>query len=389
MKRRQWLQTGCAVCASLAAGGLWAQDNLSYTPPQKLGRPDPTSDEGGLWALMEREERNLRRSGLLLRDGALNRYIQNLACSLGGDHCSDIRVYVVRAPQFNATMAPNGAMQVWSGLLLRVANEAQLAAVLGHEIGHYLQRHSLARLRDIRDKAALGQVLGLFGVAGLVGQMAVFANAYAYQRDHEREADRIGAILMHQAGYSVEESAHIWDGLSQEMRAQTGAEAANNSPLFATHPPTPERRDSLLAMAQRLPGGTAGADAYLACVAPFLEDWCEDEIKRRQFAESIALFGRLMAGPQRAGLMRCYRGEAYRLRGAAGDADLALEDYRQATEAQASSPPVPKAYRGIGLIERQRQRRQEAAQAFQRYLELAPGAPDAGLIRSYLEDMNT
>ena len=55
---------------------------------------------------------------------------------------------LVRTPYFNASMAPNGMMQVWSGLLLRVDNEAQLAAVLGHEIGHYLARHSVERLRD-------------------------------------------------------------------------------------------------------------------------------------------------------------------------------------------------------------------------------------------------
>lgn len=383
MKRRQLLHMGCATCASLMTGSLFAQENLAYIPPPKFGRPDLSSDEGGIWAMMEREEKNLRRSGLLLRDERLNRYVQALACSLGGDHCGDIRVYVVRTPQFNANMAPNGSMQVWSGLLLRVANEAQLAAVIGHEIGHYLQRHSLARLRDIRDKAALGQVLGLFGVAGLVGQIAVQASAFAYQRDHEREADRIGAVLMHRAGYSVEESAKVWDGMLQEMRAKQEGEISSISPLFATHPPTPERRDTLSGIAIQLPGGVAGTENYASYVSPFLEDWCEDEIKRRQFAESITLFTRLLASSPMTSLMQCYRGEAYRLRSSPGDDELALKDYRQIVQ---NGQPVAKAYRGIGLIERQRQRRAEAGQAFRRYLELSPGAPDAGLIRSYLEE---
>lgn len=383
MKRRQFLHVGCATCASLMAGGLLAQELPSYTLPPKFERPDFSSEEGGLWAMMEREEKNIRRSGLLLRDEKLNHYVQSLACSLGGDHCGDIRVYVVRTPQFNANMAPNGAMQIWSGLLLRVANEAQLAAVIGHEIGHYLQRHSLARLRDIRDKAALGQVLGLFGVAGLVGQVAVLASASAYQRDHEREADRIGAILMHRAGYNVEESAKVWEGMLQEMRARDGNDVSTTSPLFATHPPTPERRDNLLHIAQQMSGGVSGTENYTSFVAPFLEEWCEDEIKRRQFAESITLFTRLLASSSMNSLMQCYRGEAYRLRNSPGDDDLALKDYQQAVRER---QPVAKAYRGIGLIERQRQRRTEADQAFRRYLELLPGAPDAGLIRSYLEN---
>ncbi len=385
MKRRQFLHLGCATCASLGAGGLLAQENLDYTCPPKFGRPDLSSDEGGLWAMMEREEKNLRRSGLLLRDDRLNRYVQALACSLGGEHCGDIRVYVVRTPQFNANMAPNGSMQVWSGLLLRAANEAQLAAVIGHEIGHYLQRHSLARLRDIRDKAALGQVLGLFGIAGLVGQLAVNASVFAYQRDHEREADRIGAVLMHRAGYSVEESSKIWDGLLQEMRVRENGEISTISPLFATHPPTPERRDTLSGIARQLPGGVAGTENYASYVSPFLEEWCEDEIKRRQFSESITLFTRLSGSSPMAGLMQCYRGEAYRLKNTPGDDDLALKDYWQVVQ---NGQPVPKAYRGIGLIERQRQRRHEASQAFRRYLDLVPGASDAGLIRSYLEEMS-
>lgn len=385
MKRRQLLQMGCATCAGLMAGGVLAQENLDYTPPPKFGRPDLSSDEGGLWAIMEREERNLRRSALLLRDDRLSRYVQALACSLGGEHCGDIRIYLVRTPQFNATMAPNGSMQIWSGLLLRLANEAQLAAVIGHEIGHYLERHSLARLRDIRDKSALGQVLGLFGVAGLVGQLAVHASAFAYQRDHERAADRIGAVLMHRAGYSVDESAKVWDGMLQEMRARDGGEVSSISPLFATHPPTPERRDTLFDIARQLPGGVPGTENYACHVSPFIEEWCEDEIRRHQFAESISLFSRLLASSPMTGLIQCYRGEAYRLRNTSGDDVLALRDYWQVVQ---NERPVPKAYRGIGLIERQRQRHAEASQAFRRYLELVPGAPDAGLIRSYLEEVS-
>ena len=156
-----------------------------------------------MWALMDREERNLRKSPLLIRDAALKDYVQGIACRLGGEHCPDIRVYLMRTPHFNASMAPNGMLQIWSGLLLRMENEAQLAAVLGHEIAHFLMRHSLQRLRDIKDKAAAGQVLGLFGLVGALGQLAVYASAFAYQRDHENEADRIGSILMHKAGYDV------------------------------------------------------------------------------------------------------------------------------------------------------------------------------------------
>ena len=113
--------------------------------------------------MMDRAERQLRRSPFLVRDKALHDYIESIACRLGKDHCPDIRVYIVRTPLFNASMAPNGMLQVWTGLLLRMDNEAQLAAVLGHEIGHYVERHSVERLRDTKTSAAFGTFLGLAG----------------------------------------------------------------------------------------------------------------------------------------------------------------------------------------------------------------------------------
>lgn len=196
MNRRRLLAAGAACCACVLARKGWAQATVDYTVPERLTRPDVASDEGGLWALMDREERNLRRSPFVVPDAKLKAYLQAVACRIGGEHCPDIRVHLVRTPVFNASMAPNGMLQLWTGLLLRVENEAQLAAIVGHEIGHYLQRHSVDRLRDIRAKSAFGQFLGLFGLAGAVGQLAVLASAFAYSRDHEREADRIGAFLM-------------------------------------------------------------------------------------------------------------------------------------------------------------------------------------------------
>src|SRR5262245_24840551 len=117
MKRRLLLHAGCAHCLALA-DGAWGQTD--WTPPARFARPDLASDEGGLWALMDREETRLRRSPFRLRDDALNRYLQDIVCRLAGEHCPDIRVYAVRTPYFNASMAPNGMMQVWSGLLLRM-----------------------------------------------------------------------------------------------------------------------------------------------------------------------------------------------------------------------------------------------------------------------------
>ena len=156
MRRRRFLGAGCAACAAWLAGAARAQD--AWQMPPRFARPELESDEGGLWAMMDREERRLRRSPFALRDARLQAYVQGIACRLAGEHCPDVRVHLVRTPYFNASMAPNGMMQVWTGLLLRVDNEAQLAAVLGHEIGHYLARHAVETLRDAKSRSAFGHV---------------------------------------------------------------------------------------------------------------------------------------------------------------------------------------------------------------------------------------
>ena len=145
--RRAFLSSACKHCVGIGAllPGLpaLAQDNaaVSPVPAERFARPALETDEGGLWGMMDREETRLRRSPFVVRDAELNKYLQDLVCRLGGDHCPDIRVHVVRTPLFNATMAPNGMMQVWTGLLLRAENEAQLAAILGHEIGPVSYTH--------------------------------------------------------------------------------------------------------------------------------------------------------------------------------------------------------------------------------------------------------
>lgn len=385
MNRRRLLAAGAACCAGLAARSSWAQA-VEYAVPQRFSRPEASTDEGGLWALTDREEKGLRRSPLVLRDAKLKAYVQDLVCRLGGEHCPDIRVHLVRTPLFNASMSPNGMMQVWTGLLLRVENEAQLAAILGHEIGHYLQRHTVDRLRDLKAKAAFGQFLGLFGLVGAVGQLAVLASAFAYGRDHEREADRIGAFLMHRAGYDVAEAATVWGNLLDETRAREGKEPEKISPLFATHPPPPERHETLGQYAAAMPGGDKGEESYTGNTERFLDDWLQDEVKRGQYAESLALLTRLVKRRNIAGLVHFHRGEVYRLRGEGGDQDLALADYR--ASAEAPNPP-PAAFRGIGLIARQRGQSAEALQAFGRYLELAPEAPDSAFIKTYMSELNS
>ncbi len=387
LNRRAWLRSGCAQCVALAA---WlATPAAAQTPigdndplPGRFGRPALDTDEGGIWALMDREEARLRRSPFAVRDKALNTFLSEMVCRLGGAHCADVRVHVVRTPLFNATMAPNGMMQVWSGLLLRVENEAQLAAVLAHELAHYLERHALQQLNDAKSRSAFAQFMGIFGAVGALAQLGLLAGAFAFSREQESRADQLGVRLMREASYDAAEAARVWDNLLGELRVTGGEEAGQRSPMFATHPAVAERRDTLL----RLAGGAGGerrAEGLRTVLAPHRNQWLQDEIKRGQYEESLVLFDRLLA-QHTDGAVLWSRGEVYRLRAQAQDLPLALQDLSQA----AAMPEVPpEVHRSLGLVHRQREDNVAASAAFERYLQLAPRAPDAPLVERYLSEL--
>jgi len=383
VRRRLWLRGACAHCAVLA-GAVFAQQ-AEWSPPTRFVRPDLATDEGGLWAMMDREETRLRRSPFRMRDEALARYLQEVVCRLGGDHCPDMRVYAVRTPYFNASMAPNGMMQVWSGLLLRMDNEAQLAAVLGHEIGHFLQRHSVERLRDIKNRAAFGQFIGLFGVVGLVGQLATLASAMAYSRDQEREADRIGVVLMRRAGYDPREAANVWGNLLDEVRATPDNDPSKESVLFASHPPSEERRNALQTLTAGQQGDTR-AEAYRERIAPLRRELLDDEIKRARPAETIQLMNRLLVQEPTQPDLLYARGETRRLRNTEGDLALAMADFNAAVHS-GQEPTVT--HRSLGYVYRALNRPGDARSEWQLYLERAPDAPDAAWIQQQLQEIKS
>lgn len=347
-------------------------------------RPDITTDEGGLWALMDREETRLRRSPFVIRDAALRDYVQGIVCRLGGDHCPDVRAHLIHTPLFNANMAPNGMMQVWTGLMLRMENEAQFAAVLGHEIGHYLSRHTLERLRDMKSRSAFGQFIGLLGLVGAVGQLALLASAFGYTRDQEREADRIGVQLMHKAGYDAAEAGKVWGSLLAEIKARPGSDQELSSPMLATHPSPVERQETLAALAKQYPGGTTNQDAWQEKIKPFRREWLLEEIKRGQHEESIALLSRMIASISTQPDFIYARGEIYRLRAKEGDLEAAIADFRAAA---ALGGEPPETHRGLGVIYRVRNQYADARASFQHYLDIAPGAPDTLMIKSYMEEL--
>jgi predicted Zn-dependent protease len=375
------LLLACAACATPAS-----RKELPDTPAG--GRPALSTDEAGLWMVMDRVEQDVRTSGRLVSDPALNAYVRGVACKIAADYCQDLRVYVLEAPDFNAAIAPNGFMVVFTGALLRCHNEAQLAYLLAHEVSHYQRRHTLQQWRDIRStvgallfpQIALS-VVGL-GPAVTIAELAAIGSILQFSREQEREADAFGLDRIAAAGYDPGESVDVWTRLIAEKKA-----AKDDEPFlfFATHPPSEERAATLRDRAAALTAaGNAdfdGADEYRDATLALRGGWLRDELRRREFDRTQVVLNHLTTEGVRLGEVSFYRGELYRLRAADGDDRRAIDAYRTAL---ASEGAPPETHRGLAEVYRHGGDAKQARAEFAEYLRLKPDAPDRAMIETYL-----
>jgi hypothetical protein len=362
-------------------------------PPPYAGAYQPQGvDEQGQWQQMDEEERRLAQSDIVIRDPALNGYVRKVLCdTVGEDRCGSVRPYILRVPVFNANMAPNGTMQVFSGLLLRVHSEAELGAVLGHEFGHFEARHTLERFRAARSST---DILAWAGVLGSLApsydvarayrnlEIALISNFYSFNRDHEREADRFGIAYLNNSDFRPQAAAQVWERLMAEITADARSKGLKKPrfdriPFYATHPPEAERAATLALLAR--PDAASrddGAARYRAALAPWLPQLLEDQIKLNDFGASEYIIQSLAESGWTAALWHA-RGELYRMRGAPRDLVHAAGFYAQAIALDAGHA---EAHRGLGLSLLKTGQADPGQDALRRYLALKPDAADAKLI---------
>ena len=360
--------------------------------PSALGYQPQGELEKGLWYEMDEQERLLKQSKFLVTDPALNAYVKGVLCrTVGADRCQAARLYIVRTPYFNASMAPNGTMMVYTGLLLRMRDEAQLAAVLGHEFTHFDNQHTLRLFKDIRAKTDAMSWLSFVPIpyVGMLSQIALIGGIYAFSRDMEREADAGSIQELARAGYDPRQASAIWEQLGKEADATAEvrghkSQKDKNGGMFATHPKTTERmatlRQQAEAMALADPGARRAAE-YRAALKDWWPKLIDDQIKLQDFGGTEYLLATL-AGPDPAGWtsdLLYARGELYRSRGLAGDFDQAIAAYEAAI---AKGGAIPETWRGLGLARLRLGQADAGRTALREYLAKKPNAEDALLLGS-------
>ena len=400
VSRRSLLVGGGVGAAALHTGVAQARILPSQVPPLIGPGYKPTdADEIGLWQQVERVEEEIAGSNLLMKDPELIAYLQNLIGTVGGPAAKDMRIYLARIPEFNAVMFPTGFTVIFSGLLLRARNEAQLAGVIAHESGHFLRRHMIRMWRDMKRKSDLltigAMVAGVGGGLGGVytgdftqlAQLGTILSLFRYNRLMEAEADALGAKLLADNGYPAIEMANTWDQLVGEMNASARYRQKRRDrgySLFSTHPAPESRMKDLKITAAELtvPGKVydAGRERYLKAIGPIRQMLLDDQVKLNDPGASQFLVETL-ARDGWNGLLRFYEAEVWRLRNRSGDDARAARGYAAAV----AYPDAPaEAWRWHGLTLMKQGRGLEGRAALSRYLTMQPNAADAPFIRQMI-----
>lgn len=233
-------------------------------------------------------------------DAALNAYVNGVGQKLAAvSHRPDwgYSFQVVNATYVNAYAFPDGTICITRGMMMELKDEAQLAAVLGHEIGHVCARHSAQQQTQaiLLQGASLG-IAGAFALsdkledyalaAGVVSSIASQTWLAKYSRTDESQSDELGLDYMRKAGYDPQAMVELMEIL---MRAG-GSNPSLLEQMFATHPMSSDRRDAVEKMLRGgKTGGNRNAAAFQRAVAGLNAQ--APALKAQQQAQALAAKG--------------------------------------------------------------------------------------------------
>src|SRR5206468_2696785 len=178
----------------------------------------------------------------LINNGNANTYIstlgQQLASKVPNENKFPFYFKIVNDRSINAFALPGGPVYVHRGAIEAADNEAQLAGVIGHEMGHVILRHGTNQVTKAQLAQAplsiLGGVLGNKGIAQILSQVGGFAAnsiLLRYSRDAESEADLMGTQILYDLGYDPKAMAQFFDKLAKEHKGSQTEQFFSNHPI--------------------------------------------------------------------------------------------------------------------------------------------------------------
>jgi len=338
----------------------------------------------------------------VFQDTALNAYVDQTGKKIAAKTHRTQMLYnfhVVNATYVNAYAFPGGSIAVTRGILLSLDNEAELASLLGHELGHVNARHTAQQMsKGTLTQAIVGGLAAAVGTQGKVfgdmaaqlGQVSAGALLASYSRDNEREADALGMEYMVRTGYRPQGMV----GLMDILRSLSKHEPSAIELMFATHPMSDERYRTAVETAQtkypadanlplyreRFMDNTAGLRAQKGAIEELQKG--QEEMGKKQFVQADNHFRNALkkAPNDYAALVLMATSQLIQQKYAVGRqyAEMAKKAYPQ--EAQA--------YHLSGFAKLQTKQFESAYQDFDQYEKLLPGNPNTIFFKGYaLEGM--
>ncbi|BAU49129.1 peptidase M48 Ste24p [Sulfurifustis variabilis] len=358
------LASGCAT-----TGGVTSFTNAGDTA-------NLHEKERRLWHEASGVDSTIERSGQIYEDRRATAYLQGVMDRLYPEFKGKIQVHLYDSTQLNAFALPNGSIYFNIGLLARMENEAQLAAVLAHEAAHFIEKHSFRQRVSAKNLSA-------FAVSGIpFASLAAVSSISGFSRDLEREADMKGYERLTKAGYDPHEAHKVFEHLASEVKA-LGIEEPY---FFSSHPQLVERIETFKELsARRKKGGRVGAEDYNRVMQAIRLDALRKDVGQDRYKSVILV----MEDP---GLRRYYPasgyyylGEAYSRRDEKGDTARALQAWQKAEKL---SPRFAPTYKSLGMHYMKTGNKGQARRYFGKYLSLASkDARDRAYVQQYMSSL--
>jgi predicted Zn-dependent protease len=360
-------------------------------------------DEVQFMAAASEEVAKLKQQLKPIQDPGLQAYVEKVGKSLVPSWV-DPNVYrftfsIIADPSLNAFALPDGTVVVHTGLLAALENEAQLATVLGHEIGHVTHRHGFRGYKHQSGKMKWLQLGALVGgvvvgtqtdsaLAGLLtgvgSNLAISAAVNGHGRDLEDEADRVGLHYMVEAGYDYMEAPEVWQVFGRYTEDQDKvsnfffsdhstheARIRNLNKEIAVHYRGQVERDDLRV-------GEAEHQQVASKVA--MQNAAANYESGNYRAAGRGFSNALDRDPNDA-MCHLYRGKAIWKQYGVQAAQEVLNEFDQAA---LLDPTLAEPYFNMGVVFLEVRDMQQASLAFRKYLEIRPDAPEAAKIKSLL-----
>jgi predicted Zn-dependent protease len=248
--------TGCALLLAALAG---CSANVATG-----GRDIDISTESSRDSVGVEMYEKLKTEGAFYDDAELQAYVNKIGQRLVANSDQPDKKFtftVIDSPDINAFATPGGYVYMNRGLLAYLDNEAEMAGVLSHEIGHVTARHAARQqTASVTNQVLAATAYILTGSRDIADASTMYGTELVrgYGREHELEADGLGAEYMHKAGYDTDALLAVIGVLKDQEQFQrvkarsSGKQVATYHGLYATHPRNDQRLKTVVGKANEL-----------------------------------------------------------------------------------------------------------------------------------------